>query len=457
MRFRSVKGLLFVVLIMSLVFISACGGDGSNATNGNTTGSAGDGNNDGNGDTNETASSGDGEEEVTIRVAWWGGQERHEMTLDAIDLFEEEYPHITVEPEYTDWDGYWERLSTQGAGNNLPDVINMDNSRMTEYSSRDLLMDLQPLIDEGLINLDDVDDVYQDINVTEDGAVLAISLGANALGIIQNDDVLSEYGVTLEPGYTYEDLQEAMTQIASETDEEFFGFDLNNADFELFYIYARQHGQSVFNENADGLGFDEDILVSYFEFIQSNVNNGISPPHDVTMDYIDGGNSMTGEGTAAAAMAASNQIIGLAQTTDMELSLNLPPTLSAGENGNWIRPSMSFAISSSSEQQEASAAFIDFFTNSIEANEILQADRGVPISSEVRNHLADQVEGPVAQTFEYLELVEDYTSPADPLPPPGEGEVRGSFQRMVESLKYDMATPEDAAQQFMQEAESILQ
>ncbi|GAE36191.1 ABC transporter substrate-binding protein [Halalkalibacter akibai] len=396
-----------------------------------------------------------GEDEVTIRVAWWGGQERHDMTLQAIDLFEAEYPHITVEPEYTGWDGYWERLNTQAAGNNLPDVINMDNSKLNEYNSRDLLVDLAPFIDAGTINLDDVDDVYQEINHDGD-RVLAVSLGANSLATVFNRDLFEEHGIELEPGYTYGDLVDAMLKIKASADGEFYGFDFANAEYELFFSYARQNGQSVFNADGTGLGFEEGALVDFFTLVQDMVNEGAGPTHDITMSYIDGGNAMIGDGTAAVQMAASNQIIGLSQSTDYELGLNLLPSLEGGQHGNWIRPSMSFAISQHSKQQEAAALFIDFFTNSLEAHELLKADRGVPISSKVREHLAPLVDGPVQETFEFLELVAEYTSPADPLSPPGESEVRGSFLRIVETLKYDRITPEEAAKQFIQEAEAVL-
>ncbi|KYG26586.1 ABC transporter substrate-binding protein [Alkalihalobacillus trypoxylicola] len=403
-------------------------------------------------------SEGGSSDQVTLRVAWWGGQERHDMTLEAIDLFEEEYPHIKVDPEFTAWDGYWERLNTQAAGTNLPDVINMDNSKLNEYNSRDLLKDLSSLIEDGSINLENVDDVYQEINEV-DGEVLAVSLGANSLSVITNETVLSDHGISLEPGYTYEDLMEAMLQIkeAEEAEgNEFFGFDFANAEFELFFSYARQAGESVFNEDGTELGFSETTLVDFFSLVQQLVNEGAAPPHDVTMEYVDGGDSMVGTGEAAVSMAASNQIIGVAQQTEDELGLNLLPALEGGIDGNWIRPSMSFSISAHSEKEEAAALFIDFFTNSLEANEILMADRGVPISSEVRNHLSDKVEGPIKETFDFLELVADYTSPADPLSPPGETEVRGSFLRIIEMLKYDRISPEEAAEQFMNEASSVL-
>ncbi|MGJ9384645.1 ABC transporter substrate-binding protein [Salipaludibacillus sp. CF4.18] len=461
MKMNKLKAVVMMFLLVGLVTImAACGGNedsNANVNNGADNSADPETNEANNGNSGENNAAAGDEEEVTIRVAWWGGQERHDMTIEAIELFEAEYPNITVEPEYTSWDGYWERLSTQAAGNNLPDIINMDNSKLMEYSSRDLLVDLQPLIDEGHINMDDVEDVYQDINVADDGTVMGISLGANALGIAENKDLLAEHDINLEPGYTYDDMIDAMHKIQDATDEEFFGFDFGNAEYEMFFVYARQHGESVFNPEGDGLGFEEGTLVEFFDMVQTMVNEEAAASHDIMMDYIDGGNSMLGEGKAAMNMTASNQIIGIQQSSDMEIGLNVMPSIEGGEDGNWIRPSMSFSISSHSEQHEASAKFIDFFTNNLEVNEILQADRGVPVSSVVREHLAGIVDGATAETFAYLELVEDYTSPADPLSPAGESEVRGSFQRVVETLKYDQATPEEATQQFMQEAQAILQ
>jgi multiple sugar transport system substrate-binding protein len=442
MKAKQLKWLLLTLLLFVFTVVGCSSGDPEEAPT-----------NDSEAPSNDEATSDEGD--VTIRVAWWGGQERHDMTLEAIELFEAEYPHITVEPEFTGWDGYWERLNTQAAASNLPDVINMDNSKTNEYNSRDLLIDLTPFIDDGTINLENVDDVYQEINQI-DGEVLAISLGANALAAIVNETVLEEHGITLEPGYTYEDVQEAMLTIQDSASGEFYGYDFQNAELELFTVYARQHEESLFNEDGTGFNYNDETMVDFLTFVQDMVKSGAAPTHDITMEYVEGGQSMVGEGTAAIATAASNQIIGVSQQTEDTLGLTTLPALEGGEHGNWIRPSMSFAISSHSEQQEAAALFIDFFTNSLEANEILRADRGVPISSEVRKHLAGIVEGPVKETFDYLELVADYTSPADPLPPAGESEVRAAFLRVIEMIKYDRITPEEGAQQFRNEAEAVL-
>ncbi|WP_088102019.1 ABC transporter substrate-binding protein [Halalkalibacter urbisdiaboli] len=396
------------------------------------------------------------QETINLRVAWWGGQERHDRTLEAIELFEEKYPHINIEPEFTGWDGYWEKLNTQAAGNNLPDVINMSDVKLNEFNSRGLLADLTPFIDERVINFDKVDEIYQNIN-SIDGKNLGVVLGTGANGLIMNQDLLDKHGVSLEPGYTYDDLRTAMQQIKDSEGENFYGFDFANAELEIFLIYARQHGEALFNHDGTGLGFQDKTLIDFFTFIQNMVKDGIAPSHDITMEYIEGGQSMVGEGSAALAMAASNQLIGVSQQTEDKLVLNVLPSLEKGVPGNWIRQTMSFSVYEHSKHKEEAAMFIDFITNDIEANEILMADRGVPISSEVREHLATIVDESVKETFDFLDLVVDFSREADPLPPAGESEVRGSFVRIVEQIKYDRITPEEAAHEFRKEAESILE
>ena len=40
------------------------------------------------------------EEPITLRMAWWGSQDRHDKTIAAIELYESLHPNITFEYEY---------------------------------------------------------------------------------------------------------------------------------------------------------------------------------------------------------------------------------------------------------------------------------------------------------------------------------------------------------------------
>ena len=60
---------------------------------------------------------------MTIKFAWWGADNRHDAMQDVVALFEEEYPHITVNTEYGAWDGWQEKTLTQLSGKTEADVM----------------------------------------------------------------------------------------------------------------------------------------------------------------------------------------------------------------------------------------------------------------------------------------------------------------------------------------------
>ncbi|WP_202077780.1 extracellular solute-binding protein [Caldalkalibacillus salinus] len=398
---------------------------------------------------------GEDDDTITLRVGWWGGDTRHQMTLDVIDLFEEQHPNIKIEPEYTGWPGYWERINTQAAGSNLPDIVQMDVNTLNEYHSRGVLADLKPFVDDGTINLDNVDPMYNELNVEGD-QLLGVSLGANALAMVYNESLFEEHDIDLPPGYTFDDLQDELLKLKSELGDNFYGYDLADADYEQFYVYARQHGQSFYNEEGTGVGFDQDVATEFFTMIQSYLEEGITVPPDIQAEVTDLSEAYTGRRMAALQIAASNQVVAISNGTEDDVGLMLLPAL-GDQHGSWIRPSMSFSITQHSEHQEAAATFIDFFTNNIEAHEIMQAERGVPVSSDIREALYDQLSDDVQAQFNYLDLLEDYSAPADPPPPPGSTEARDVFMRIIEELKYGMVTPEDAAKRLIEDVNEIIE
>ncbi|KOS03167.1 sugar ABC transporter substrate-binding protein, partial [Paenibacillus polymyxa] len=67
-------------------------------------------------------------EKVTLRVAWWGDQSRHEYTLKVIQMYEKENPNVKIVEEYANWEDYWKRLAPMAAASQLPDVIQMDRA-----------------------------------------------------------------------------------------------------------------------------------------------------------------------------------------------------------------------------------------------------------------------------------------------------------------------------------------
>lgn len=113
-------------MVFSLL-VAACGGNGStNSSTGSTTSTK----------NNTQAESGSAAENVKLRIMWWGSQPRHEATLKALETYTQKNPHVTFEPEYSGMDGYLDKLSTQAAAHNEPDIFQMDPGWVSDWTSR---------------------------------------------------------------------------------------------------------------------------------------------------------------------------------------------------------------------------------------------------------------------------------------------------------------------------------
>ena len=60
-----------------------------------------------------------------LRMSWWGGESRHVATQEALKVCGEKYGH-TVAPEFTGFDGYLEKLTTQMAGSTEADIVQVN-------------------------------------------------------------------------------------------------------------------------------------------------------------------------------------------------------------------------------------------------------------------------------------------------------------------------------------------
>ena len=85
----------------------------------------------------------------------------------------------------------------------------------------------------------------------------------------------------------------------------------------------------------------------------------------------------------------SNQIVAVqsAAGEDRNFVLVHLPRPEGGQPSNYLKPSQFFSITKHAKHPEEAAKFINYFTNNIEANKVLLAERGVPISPKVNEAL----------------------------------------------------------------------
>jgi multiple sugar transport system substrate-binding protein len=134
----------------------------------------------------------------------------------------------------------------------------------------------------------------------------------------------------------------------------------------------------------------------------------------------------------------------------------LPNGDPGSQEGLYLNPSMFFSIASTSKAKYQAAKFIDFFTNDVEANKVLAAERGVPISSKVREALLPTLDDSSKQMFNYIADVEKHSSKIDPPDPAGAAEVSTALKNIEDEILFNKITPEAAAAKFRKQANDIL-
>lgn len=135
-----------VVLFSSIIGCSANGTSGTSSASNTAAGG-----------TSEQKS---GKEKVKLRIAWWGGQLRHDLTTKVIEMYKAENPNVEIETEFLSFADYLKKMSTEAAGGQLPDVLQMSDSDLPEYVKKNLLIDLDSYVKSGALDLKDVDESY---------------------------------------------------------------------------------------------------------------------------------------------------------------------------------------------------------------------------------------------------------------------------------------------------------
>jgi len=409
-------------------------------------------------DSGETNEDGENSGKTNLRITWWGSQDRHDKTQEVIKLFEEQNPDIKITAEFTGWDGYWQKLATQAAGGNLPDIIQMDYAYLMEYVHRDLIADLNPFVESGVLNLDDVEEAYIEGGYVDD-KLYAVNLGTNALAMAYDPAMFEKAGVEpFEPGYTWDDYAAAARQLKENLGDGVYGVEGAKNSLAFFNYFVRQHGEQLYSEDGKSLGFQDDqITIDFLNFWDALLQDGVAAPPDVVA-AVQGRleEELIVHEKAPTLWFNSNQVVALQSAAGRELKLAVFPELPGGEKGLYLKPSQFFSVAKSSKHQEAAAKFIDFVTNNLEANEILAAERGVPIAGAVREHLKPTLGEAALEMFNYVELAEQHASPIYDPEPAGAGEISGLFDRLAEQLNFGELTAEEFATQFRAEADKIL-
>ncbi|MGP9488411.1 ABC transporter substrate-binding protein [Glutamicibacter sp. 363] len=397
------------------------------------------------------ADSADGK--VSLRFAWWGSDSRAQATNEIIEAFEAENPNIDVQGEYSDWSGYWDKLATQVASNDAPDIIQMDDKYLREYADRGALLDLDG------VDVSNFEEVSVSNGTTEDGLV-GITTGINSFTLTANPKVLKEAGLDIpdDKTWTWDDYRE-ITKTVSEKAEGKYGSEAPNEPAGL-QSWLRQSDKHLTTESGE-LGLTVEDLAGYFQHHQDLLDSGSYPVASVLAENQNAGpdRSMTGTGTSAFGMWWSNQLGSLSAAAGVDLvPLRLPSsTGEAEDNGLWYKSSMMMSGYSKSKHPEEVKKFIDFMVNSEEAGELNKMDRGLPANTEIRDLVVSDLEPIEAASAEFVTGIESELAGSEPIPPMGFSKIQDILYRYEMEIFFKRQSPQDAATNALNEMRSAVE
>jgi multiple sugar transport system substrate-binding protein len=389
---------------------------------------------------------------VTIRFSWWGSDTRHQLTQQVLDAFEEKYPNITVQGDFTDWGGYWDKLATSVAAKDAPDVITQEERYLRDYATRGVLLNLDTVTDT--LKTEDLDPSVVDSAVVG-GARYGVPTGVNVYSIVADPAAFAAAGVEMpdDTTWTWDDYAEIAAEITAKTGGTVYGAQDYAFNEPGFSIYARQQGQSLYEEDGS-LGYDDELLAEWWQGALDMMKAGAEPDAAKSVEIDGAGPEGSLLGTNAGAMSQfwSNQLGAISTASGRELTLLRFPGESEHERtGMYFKPAMYYSIAAGSEHPQAAAQLIDFLVNSEEAGALLLSDRGLPANLTVREAVTPKFSATDQQAAEFLTDLQDEVVDPVAVPPVGSGEVVNIIKRLTAEVLFERLTPEQAAAQFTAE------
>jgi multiple sugar transport system substrate-binding protein len=390
-----------------------------------------------------------------LRFTFWGPDFYQQFTRQMVDGFTGAHPDIPVSLEPAEWSGYWDRLATQAAANDEPDVINMDGKYLAEYAGRGMLADLEQLqgLDLSGIAASDLD------AGRVDGKLSAVSTGQNAWVVLANPDLFAKAGVDVpdDKTWTWDDFTQLATKISDSKAATGFSGGGSYADLTIF---LRQRGEDLWADNA--MGCSPESLTAWYQFYLDLQKTGATQSAQAAVE--DGSANLEQQAfpTAKSAMswAWTNQLASIREAAGNEKITMLRPPSGDGtvaNNGLFGKATMFWSISARSAQQDNAASLVDYLLNDPAANKIQLVNRGVPSNPAAIEAMGDGLTETDQEVVAFMKevLTEITTTPA--VQPMGTSDSQNSFTRYLTEVRFERMTPAEAADATIKEVNGMVQ
>ena len=406
----------------------------------------------------QTAASDD--EPITLRFAWWGGDERNAATLEVIEQFEALHPNVTIEAEYGGNDGYHDKLATQLASGTAADIVQVDPETFPQYvSTGDYFVNY---MDYSNMDLSTFDENYisLEINGRYDGKQLGLPTGISGAGILVNQDLADEIGIDFTQAYTWDDLLE-MGRKVREYDDSMYLLCANKEYIVnlIVFNYGKQLcGSTLFDKETGELNITEEQMAELMQYVKKLYDEGVVAPASYQAAY--GGDNLQSDanwiaGKYVSALTYISTIDVMVAANDSEnYSMSQLPMLSGCTEKGWASNTPQvMAVTKTCEHPEMAVEFMNYFFNNETALATLGATRSVPPTENARKICSEN--GKLSEvTMEGANIAAAAGgTPNDKIS--SSEEAKTILFDAVETVGYGATTPEEAASEIIDSLSSL--
>lgn len=399
---------------------------------------------------------------TSMRVAWWGGQERHNATIAALDQYAE-INGIEFSYEYTSWTSYFENLATQAVGNNLPDLLQMSTTDIINYSRNGQIIDLQPFVDDGTI---DISNIGKDSigGGMVDGQLAGFTSGYNTVVVSYNKEIFDQAKVEYpSDDWTWSKFISTAKAVYDETGIQTEIPFLSEARW-VVETMVRSYGYDFFSEDGKSLPWaDDKVVVKAVSDAIQDVYNGVKEGYfadpEVQVAWSTTEDAYIAQGKAAMSFMLSNFYPMYSQALGQVMGMVMLPKMDGGsQTGMYLNSNMFWCISANCKYPKAAAQVLNYLINDENAAKTIGTDRGISLSSTIRNILATSEDTDVytSNTLEYVSRVSGVVSDTNPADPVNSAEAISVLKNNYTAVMYGEMSAEDCVNDFISQAATIL-
>ena len=297
-----------------------------------------------------------------------------------------------------------------------------------------------------------------------DGQLAGVTTGTNTICVVYNKDIFDQAGVEYpDDEWTWSEFLQTAKAVYDATGIQTEIPFLSEARWAVEAM-VRSYGSDFFSEDGTAIAWadNETIVSAVVNTIQSiyeGVQDGYLVDPEVQVAWSATEDFYISQGNAAMSLILSNYYSTYSQALGKELGMVMVPQMDEGtQTGMYLNANMYWSVSSNCENPQAAAAVINYLINDEDAAKTIGTDRGISLSSSIRQMLAEDSETDVytKNSLDYVDRVSAVVESTNPADPVNSSEAINVLKNNYISVMYGEMTAEECITDFLSQAASIL-